>query len=76
MYFAEFYTRDVQTGELIPACGDRSVYVLDGRTSRATQIQDADKWARTHGFEAFVIYSGPSFTNVEKASAVFHTGRR
>jgi len=76
MYFAEFYTRGVQTGELIPACGDRSVYVLDGRNCSRTWIRDSLRWGRTHGFEAFVICSGPSFTNARKVSAMFHTASR
>lgn len=73
MYFAEFYTRGVRTENLIPACGDRSVYILDGRNSRGTQIQDALQWGRQHGFEAFKICKGDSFTRAHPVSAMFRT---
>ena len=73
MYFAEFYIESAISDRLIPACGDRSVYILDGRNTRDTQKKDAKKWARRHGFLAYRICKGESFTRSRALTAVFRT---
>jgi len=66
MYFAEFY--HLSTGypdgnkKLIPACGDRSVIILDGREKRESQKAVCMTWADKHGYKGFRIYKGDSFT--------------
>ena len=58
MYFAEYYE-----GKR-PMCGDRSVFVLDGRNTLATQRQDAVDWGWLNNPRAthFRIMRGESFT--------------
>lgn len=73
MYFAEFYTQGVQSGNLIPACGDRAVLILDGRERRDKQIRVALQWGRQHGFEAFQICRGPSFSSGSAISPMVRT---
>lgn len=73
MYFAEFYTKGVRSGKLIPACGDRAVLILDGRESRDKQIQAAMQWGKQHHFDAFQICRGPSFASGSAISPMLHT---
>jgi len=73
MYFAQYYTRTVGGEKLIPACGDRAVFVLDGRTCRSTQIRDALVWGRKHRWEAFDICKGDSFSRAQKVSGTYRT---
>jgi hypothetical protein len=63
MYFAEFYTKGVQSGKLIAACGDRAVLKLDGRERETAHVGHAYKWAKQHGFEGFVLRRGASFSD-------------
>ncbi|MCA1800102.1 MAG: hypothetical protein LC650_02265 [Actinobacteria bacterium] len=69
MYFAEFWDKSATSNQLIPACGDRSVYILDGRNTLTTQIDDAHKWAKTHGYKGFEIRKGPQFTRARAISS-------
>ena len=64
MHFAEFYTKNKDTGELMDQCGDRSVYILDGRNSRSTMISDTKMWAAKNNKLAThaKICVGPRFT--------------
>lgn len=61
MYFADFYQRDLNNN-LVSACGDRSVLILDGRETLLTQIKHARQWAAKHGYTAFTLNKGESFT--------------
>lgn len=55
--FADFYTL-TDKGGYQPACGDRSVLILDGRTRKMVQHQEAEHWARKHGYDGYRLARG------------------
>ena len=63
MTYVQYYERKLD-GQLGESCGDRGVVVLDGRNSVATMKLDARAFngVRRPLYEAFRIFSGPSFT--------------
>lgn len=61
MTFAEFYHRGVVTGKPIPACGDRSVIILDGRNSTKTHVSIAREECRKRGYIGFTLNRGETF---------------
>jgi hypothetical protein len=74
MYFAEFYNPGaLNKDQLFPACGDRGVYILDGRNTRTTQIEDARSWAQKHGFHGFKICVGDTFTRARPLTGLILT---
>jgi hypothetical protein len=48
--------------KLIPACGDRSVVILDGRQNMATHRDIALAECRKRGYKGFTLCRGESFT--------------
>lgn len=70
MIFAEFYHDSTGwngkdfTGpvKLIPACGDRSVIILDGRHNRARQAATARAECIARGYKGFTLNAGETFT--------------
>lgn len=67
MYFAQFYNRKLD-GTLGEAVGDRGVFILDGRNSKANMGLDAVAHAKRYGFEAYSVHAGESFTRSHKVS--------
>ena len=65
IYFVEYYQKSAISDNLIPACGDRAVIVLDGRNSLETMKQDArvNNGVRRPVYDAFKIHKGESFSN-------------
>ena len=59
MYFVEFYNSLADENS---ACGDRAVLILDGRESLFNHRKHAKDWAHKHGFKAYEIRRGDSFT--------------
>jgi hypothetical protein len=45
----------------IPACGDRSIIILDGRNNRATHVHIAREECRKRGYVGFTLNSGRTF---------------
>lgn len=65
MYYAQFYDRAVYppgTTELIEACGDRGVIILDGRMSRKNMLAESERICRQRRYLAYRIYHGETFT--------------
>jgi len=62
MRYVQYYQK--QDGELVEACGDRSVVILDGRNSIETSKQDAVNFNSYHRpkYGAFQIRQGNGFT--------------
>ena len=60
MLYAEFYN-STPSG-LQPACGDRSVIILDGRHSPSTNGQIAAAECLKRGYAGWRIFRGDSFT--------------
>jgi hypothetical protein len=57
--YAEFFQVNL-TGELAPACGDRSVIRLDGRNSRFNQEKLAEEECRKRKYVAWRLIKGES----------------
>lgn len=75
MYFAEFYQAPVGNknptlSELIPGCGDRSVLILDGRNHSVTHHDNARQWAKKHGWLAYRLCKGESFTRRSETTSI------
>ncbi len=60
MVFVQYYRYGCITGELIQACGDRSIFILDGRNSLTTMINDSIKANKLpdRKYPAFQIFKG------------------
>lgn len=84
MYFIEFY--QMSTGyvpgsipprfddahkQLIPACGDRSVIVVDGRIKKSSIAELAKNEAVKRGFAGYRVHRGESFTRSVPVSGVW-----
>lgn len=60
-YHAEFFQIDL-AGKLSPACGDRSVIILDGRISEHSMRCIAADECKRRGYVAYRVNRGESFT--------------
>jgi len=84
MYFAEFY--QMSTGYVagsipprfddarkkpIPASGDRSVVILDGRQHAGARHQIAAEECRRRGFIGYKLHKGESFTRVTNSTGFY-----
>ena len=71
MYFIQFYQRGALTrNRLIPACGDRSVIILDGRETRETHCMIARREQERRGYDGYQIVQGESFTRARALTPV------
>ncbi len=72
MTYIQYFHKGVITGNLIPACGDRAVVILDSRQSLATWKQDAIKFNGYHRpvYDAYQIMQGASFTRSNPVTEV------
>lgn len=62
MYFAQYYQRSAVSNDVIEGCGDRSVFILDGRNTIETMADDAESFGRKHGWIAYSLHKGDSLT--------------
>ena len=59
MIYAQFYQRSaIDPKEVIEACGDRSVLILDSRFSSVTHEAWATEWCRKHSYVGWSIHRG------------------
>ncbi len=72
MIYAAFYQKGVLTGELIGACGDRSVVILDGRLCAHTLGEIAAEECKRRGYLAWRIFKGESFTRSRPISQLWY----
>jgi len=56
-YYVQYYHKGVLTDELIPACGDRAVLILDGRHNLQTLKAEAATMTRPE-YAGFQIIKG------------------
>jgi hypothetical protein len=70
MYFAQYYHKAVNSEELIEGCGDRSVFILDGRNSVETMKNDAKLFGKRYSWLAFHIEKGESFLRSRKITEI------
>lgn len=64
MVFVQYFDESCISEKLIPACGDRSVVILDGRNNLATMKRDAVNFNGVSRpfYKAFQIFKGENFT--------------
>lgn len=72
MLFAQFYTKSAIGPELIEACGDRSVIILDGRYSNSTNSDVARNECIKRGYLAYSIHRGETFTRAIRVSGPWY----
>ena len=70
MIYAQFYHKSVISGDIIEACGDRSVIILDGRNTRFTKESIAAGECRARGYVAWCLYSGETFNRSRPISDI------
>lgn len=68
MYYIQFYQKSAISEDIIEACGDRSVIVVDGRESRETIRLFAEKEGVKRGYLAWALFKGESFSRSAKVS--------
>jgi len=71
MIYAQFYHYGL-TGDLVEACGDRSVVIIDARLRMATIGEIAADECKKRGYVAWAIFKGESFTNSVRVSHIWH----
>lgn len=72
MLFAQFLHKSAIGPELIEASGDRSVVILDGRYSNASNNDIARQECIKRGYLAYSIYKGESFTRCVRVSGPWY----
>lgn len=72
MYYAQFYQRSAISDEIIEACGDRSVVILDGRCSKQWMGETATSECKRRGYLAWRIFKGESFTRSAPISQMWY----
>lgn len=66
MIYAQFYHYDL-SGNLVEACGDRAVVIIDARLGKATIDEIAAEECKKRGYAAWAI-----FTNSVRVSHIWH----
>lgn len=71
MVYVQYYHTDL-ANNLSEACGDRAVFILDGRNSLSTMHNDAivNNGVRRPKYEAYRIFKGSSFLNSQPLTGI------
>ncbi len=72
MLFAQFFQKSAISAQLIEACGDRSVVILDGRYSNNNNAEIAASECKKRGYLAWAIYRGETFTRSNRVSGPWY----
>jgi len=73
MLYAQFYQASaINQNEIIEACGDRSVIILDGRYKSETNGGIAADECKKRGYKAWRIFSGETFTRSRPVSQLWY----
>lgn len=62
MLYAQFYQKSVISDEIIEACSDRAVIILDGRYNLSDNKIIARLHCEKRGFLGFRIFKGENFS--------------
>jgi hypothetical protein len=63
MIYAQFFQYSaIDKSQIIEACGDRSVIILDGRNSTGVHSALAEQECKKRGYVAYQVFKGGSFT--------------
>ena len=71
MIYAQFYHYDL-SGDLVEACGDRSVVIIDARLKSRTIGEIAADECKRRVYIAWAIFKGESFTNSVQVSDIWY----
>ena len=71
MIYAQFYHYGL-SGNLVEACGDRSVVIINALLRMSTINEIAAKECKKRGYIAWAIFKGGSFTNSVRVSNVWY----
>ena len=71
MIYAQFYHYDL-SGNLVEACGDRSVVIIDARLKSRTIGEIAADECKRRVYIAWAIFKGESFTNSVQVSDIWY----
>lgn len=72
MLYAQFYQKSAISDELVEACGDRSVVIIDGRLSNENIGKIAEECCQQRGYLAWAIFKGESFTRSNRISLLWY----
>lgn len=70
MIYVQFYRRSGE--QVVEACGDRSVVILDGRCSKQWMGDTAAAECKRRGYEAWRIFKGDSFSRSAPISQLWY----
>ena len=71
MIYAQFYHYSLSEN-LVEACGDRAVVIIDARLKPRTIGEIAADECKKRGYIAWAIFKGESFTNSVRVSSVWY----
>lgn len=71
MIYAQFYHYGL-SGNLVEACGDRAVVIIDARLKSRTIGEIAADECKKRGYAAWAIFKGESFTNSVRVSHIWY----
>jgi hypothetical protein len=73
MIYVQFYQRSaLNPDDIIEACGDRSVVILDGRCSKQWMGETSAAECKRRGYVAWRIFKGETFTRSAPVSQLWH----
>jgi hypothetical protein len=73
--YAQFFQKGVMTGNLIEACGDRSIIRLDGRMNQLSMETIAEEECKNRGYIAWQLIRGCSLLQakpITKVSSIYY----
>ena len=72
MIYVQYFEKSAISNELIHACGDRAVVILDGRETMTTHKTDAIAMngVRRPVYQAFQIFKGDAFSRSEPLTRI------
>ena len=72
MVYVQYFTKSAISSELIQACGDRSVVILDGRQALCVQREQARNFNgfRRPVYLAYQIFKGETFSRSEPLTEI------
>ena len=72
MIYAQFYQKSAINDDIIEACGDRSVIIIDGRLSRENIGKIAAHECERRGYMAWRIFRGETLNRSNPVSGIWY----
>ena len=72
MIYVQFYQQSAISNDIIEACGDRAVIILDGRNSSKIMGQIAKQECIKRKYLGWRIFKGESFTRSKPVSQLWY----